>query len=298
MLKVENVVKYYGKNCAVDHLSFQVKNGEIFGLLGSNGAGKTTTFRMIMGLLDSNSGSITLDGEKIDYSLTDKIGFVTEERSLLTKMTVQEQIIYYGRLKGMTEEEILKKLDSWLEKFNIKDYRNRKIKELSKGNQQKIQFIAAVINEPKLLILDEPFTGLDPINVNQLKQAIYELQKKGCSIIFSSHQMEHIEQFCEKLVILVKGKPVIEGYLKQIKEDFRKKNIFIRGDINPEEIKSIKGVLAVTPIQDEYEIKIEDKEVVDKVFKKISHNNITKFVVEEPSLNEIFIEKVGGTYDE
>lgn len=298
MLKVENVVKYYGKNCAVDHLSFQVKNGEIFGLLGSNGAGKTTTFRMIMGLLDSNSGSITLDGEKIDYALTNKIGFVTEERSLLTKMTVQEQIIYYGRLKGMTEEEILKKLDSWLEKFNIKDYRNRKIKELSKGNQQKIQFIAAVINEPKLLILDEPFTGLDPINVNQLKQAIYELQKNGCSIIFSSHQMEHIEQFCEKLVILVKGKPVIEGYLKQIKEDFRKKNIFIRGDINPKEIESIKGVLAVTHIQDEYEVQIEDKEVVDKVFKKISRNNITKFVVEEPSLNEIFIEKVGGTYDE
>ena len=298
MLKVEDVVKYYGKNCAVDHLSFQVKNGEIFGLLGSNGAGKTTTFRMIMGLLDSNSGSITLDGEEIDYALTDKIGFVTEERSLLTKMTVKEQIIYYGRLKGMREEDILKKLDSWLEKFNIVDYKNRKIKELSKGNQQKIQFISAVINDPKLLILDEPFTGLDPINVKQLKQAIYDLQKKGCSIIFSSHQMEHIEQFCEKLVILVKGKPVIEGYLKEIKENFRKKNIIIRGDIDPEGIASIKGVLAVTPIQDEYEVKIEDKDVVDKVFKKISHNTITKFVVEEPSLNEIFIEKVGGTYDE
>ena len=279
MLKVEKITKYYGNNLAVDNLSFTVKNGEIFGLLGSNGAGKTTTFRIIMGLLDSNSGSVTLDGKKIDYNLTDNIGFVTEERSLLTKMTVKEQIIYYGRLKGLTEEEILKRLDVWLEKFKITDYKNRKIKELSKGNQQKIQFIAAVINEPKLLILDEPFTGLDPINVGQLKEAIYELQKKG---------------FCEKLVILVKGRTVLEGYLKNIKEDYKKKNIIIRGDFDKEILLSIKGVLEVKEKLDEYEVKIENNKIVEKVFKKISHHNITKFVVEEPSLNEIFIAKVGA----
>lgn len=298
MLKVENVTKYYGTNLAVDHLSFTVKSGEIFGLLGSNGAGKTTTFRMIMGLLDSSSGSITLDGKPIDYNMTDKIGFVTEERSLLTKMTVKEQVIYYGRLKGLSEEQILKRLDVWLEKFKITDYKNRKIKELSKGNQQKIQFIAAVINEPKLLILDEPFTGLDPINVAQLKEAIYELQRKGCSIIFSSHQMEHIEQFCEKLLILVKGKPVLEGYLKDIKEDFGKKNILIRGNIEEKELASVVGVLDVNKKANEYEVKIENSKVVEKVFKKVSHYNITKFVVEEPSLNEIFIAKVGDSYDE
>lgn len=298
MLKVENITKYYGDNLAVDNLSFTVKNGEIFGLLGSNGAGKTTTFRIIMGLLDSNSGNVTLDGQKIDYSITDKISFVTEERSLLTKMTVKEQVIYYGRLKGLTEKEILERLDMWLEKFQITDYKNRKIKELSKGNQQKIQFIAAVINEPKLLILDEPFTGLDPINVGQLKAAIYELQKKGCSIIFSSHQMEHIEQFCEKLVILVKGKTVLEGYLKDIKENYQKKNILIRGDIDKEVLSSVPGAIEVTKKAGDYEVKIENNEVVEKVFKKISRNNITKFVVEEPSLNEIFIAKVGGSYDE
>ena len=298
MLKVENVTKYYGTNLAVDHLSFTVKSGEIFGLLGSNGAGKTTTFRMIMGLLDSSSGSITLDGKPIDYNMTDKIGFVTEERSLLTKMTVKEQVIYYGRLKGLSEEQILKRLDVWLEKFKITDYKNRKIKELSKGNQQKIQFIAAVINEPKLLILDEPFTGLDPINVAQLKEAIYELQRKGCSIIFSSHQMEHIEQFCEKLLILVKGKPVLEGYLKDIKEDFGKKNILMRGNIEEKELASVVGVLDVNKKANEYEVKIENSKVVEKVFKKVSHYNITKFVVEEPSLNEIFIAKVGDSYDE
>lgn len=298
MLKVENVTKYYGTNLAVDHLSFTVDDGEIFGLLGSNGAGKTTTFRMIMGLLDATSGKITLDGKKIDYSVTDKIGFVTEERSLLTKMTVKEQIIYYGRLKGLNEKEILKRLDDWLERFQIKEYKNRKIKELSKGNQQKIQFIAAVINEPKLLILDEPFTGLDPINVKLLKEAIYSLQKKGCSIIFSSHQMEHIEQFCEKLVILVKGKTVLEGYLKDIKESYQKKNIFIRGDVTAKELESINGVLSVEKKLNEFEVKIESSKIVEQVFKKIAHHNITKFVVEEASLNEIFIAKVGASYDE
>ncbi len=298
MLKVENVTRYYGTNLAVDHLSFTVDDGEIFGLLGSNGAGKTTTFRMIMGLLDATSGKITLDGKKIDYSVTDKIGFVTEERSLLTKMTVKEQIIYYGRLKGLSEKEILKRLDDWLERFQIKEYKNRKIKELSKGNQQKIQFIAAVINEPKLLILDEPFTGLDPINVKLLKEAIYSLQKKGCSIIFSSHQMEHIEQFCEKLVILVKGKTVLEGYLKDIKESYQKKNIFIRGDVTAKELESINGVLSVEKKLNEFEVKIENNKIVEQVFKKIAHHNITKFVVEEASLNEIFIAKLGASYDE
>lgn len=297
MLKVENISKSYGNNLAVDQLSFEVKNGEIFGLLGANGAGKTTTFRMIMGLLDADSGKITLDGKKIDYSVTDKIGFVTEERSLLTKMTVKEQIVYYGILKGMVEEEILEKLDIWLEKFQITEYKNRKIKELSKGNQQKIQFISAVINDPKLLILDEPFTGLDPINVEMFKNAIYELQKKGCSIIFSSHQMEHIEAFCEKLIILVKGKVVLSGYLKDIKREYSKKNIHIVGDIDTTELQKIKGVLEVEELANEFIVKIEDDSIVDSIFKAISKNKISKFVVEEPTLSEIFIAKVGEKYE-
>lgn len=297
MLKVENISKSYGSNLAVDNLSFSVKDGEIFGLLGSNGAGKTTTFRIIMGLLDADTGIVSLDGNKIDYSVTDKIGFLTEERSLLTKMTVKEQIIYYGILKGMTEEEILDKLDIWLEKFQIKEYKERKIKELSKGNQQKIQFISAVINNPKLLILDEPFTGLDPINVEMFKKAIYELQKQGCSIIFSSHQMEHIEMFCEKLIILVKGKVVIEGYLKNIKKEYSKKNIHIQGDIDTKDLKKLDGVLEINKLANEYEVKISDEKYVDTVFKSISKNKISKFVVEEPTLSEIFISKVGEKYE-
>ncbi len=297
MLKVENISKSYGMNKAVDNLSFSVKDGEIFGLLGANGAGKTTTFRIIMGLLDADSGKVLLDGKKIDYSITDKIGFVTEERSLLTKLTVKEQIIYYGMLKGMTEKSINKKLDIWLEKFHITEYKNRKIKELSKGNQQKIQFISAVINDPKLLILDEPFTGLDPINVEMFKQAIYELQSSGCSIIFSSHQMEHIEMFCEKLIILVKGKVVLEGYLKDIKKNYRKKNIHIVGDIEPDKLKEVEGVIDVTKLANEYVVKIADDSVVPYVFKKIANYNVSKFITLEPTLNEIFIESVGEKYE-
>lgn len=293
MLKVEHIVKYYGTHLAVDDLSFEVQDGEIFGLLGENGAGKTTTFRIIMGLLDATSGTVTLDGKKIDYSMTDKIGFVTEERSLLTKMTVKEQMLFYGRLKGMTEEKILQELDRWLERFQITDYKNRKIKELSKGNQQKIQFISAVINHPKLLILDEPFTGLDPINVQMFKEAIWDLQKEGASIIFSSHQMEHIELFCEKLVILVHGKAILEGYLSDIKKEYRKKNILLRGDVDLDEIKKIKGVEAITQKGEDYEIKISEEAVQKKVFQAVRKYDITKFVVEEASLNEIFIAKVG-----
>ena len=297
MLEVKNIVKKYGTNTAVNDLSFTVDDGEIFGLLGENGAGKTTTFRIIMGLLEPNSGNVLLDHEKIDYSKTDKIGFVTEERSLLTKLSVQEQIEFYATLKGMEKQEIDKRLDQWLEHFEITSYKNRKIKELSKGNQQKIQFISAVIHEPKLLILDEPFTGLDPINVKLMKEAIIDLKNKGCSIIFSSHQMEYIEDFCEKLVILVKGKPILEGNLKDIKESYAKKNILIKGDIDTDEIKKIKGVISVGLEKGEYVVKIENMDVASKVFAKIKNNNITKYDVEELSLNEIFIESVGGIHE-
>ncbi len=298
MLKVENITKYYNKNKAVDNLSFTVEKGEIFGLLGENGAGKTTTFRIILGLINASSGKVTLDGKKIDYSLTDKIGYVTEERSLLTKMTVKDQILLYGVLKGMSEDNILKEMRKWLKKFQISDYENRKIKELSKGNQQKIQFIAAVINKPKLLILDEPFSGLDPINVEMLKKAIIELQETGCSIIFSSHQMEQIEDFCEKLVILSHGKVVVAGYLKDIKNDYRKKNILLRGDNLPlDKIRKLKGVISLEEHRGEYLVKIESLDIADSIFKIVKDYNITKYDVTEPTLNEIFIEKVGANND-
>lgn len=298
MLKVENVVKYYGDLLAVDDLSFTVDDGEIFGLLGLNGAGKTTTFRMILGLIDDYKGNITLDGKKIDYNETDKIGFLTEERSLLTKLTVLEQITYYGVLKGIPEGDIPKKLDYWLEVFGITEYKNKKIKELSKGNQQKVQFISAIINEPKLLILDEPFSGLDPINVELFKKVILDFKKKGTSIIFSSHRMEHVELFCDRLVVLVKGKSVLSGYLKDIKKKYKKKNILVKGEIDTKKLLDCPGVENITKERDEYIISISSEEYTSGLFKEIAkYNNITKFSVEDPSLNEIFINTVGDSYE-
>lgn len=298
MLKVKNVTKKYDDLVAVNNLSFEVDKGEIFGLLGLNGAGKTTTFRMILGLLDDYDGEIYLDNKRIDYSITDKIGFLTEERSLLLKLTVLEQIKFYGVLKGMDESSIEKKLDYYLKMFNISEYKNKKIKELSKGNQQKIQFISSIIHNPKLLILDEPFSGLDPLNVELFKKVILDLKSKGTSIIFSSHRMEHIELFCDKIVILVKGKSVLEGYIKDIKNNYKKKNIFIKGNIDIDKIKNCDGVIQVDQINDEYIVKIEDDSYVNKVFKVISKaDNITKFSVEDASLNEIFVSVVGEAYE-
>lgn len=299
MLKVEHVTKYYGDFKAVDDLSFDVKEGEIFGLLGINGAGKTTTFRMIMGLLDKSDGKITLDGKNIDYSVTDNIGFLTEERSLLTKLTVREQAIYFGTLKGMSEDKILERLDYLLNKFDIVSYKDKKIKELSKGNQQKIQFITAILNEPKLLILDEPFSGLDPFNIELFKDEILDLSKKGSMIIFSSHRMDHVELFCKKLVILVNGKTVLSGNIKDIKEKYQKKNIVLKGDIDLKKLEDIKGVEKITQKSDgEIEVTISSKDIVDDVFKYISKcKNVIKFIVEEPSLNDIFVSKVGESYE-
>ncbi len=298
MLKVDHVTKYYDKLKAVDDLSFEVKDGEIFGLLGVNGAGKTTTFRMITGLLDMTKGNITFNDKKIDYSVTDKIGFLTEERSLLTKLTVLEQAKLYGGLKGLTNEEIEKRLDKLLKKLEIEDYKNKKIKELSKGNQQKVQLIMSIINEPKLLILDEPFSGLDPINIELFKELIMDLKNKGTSIIFSSHRMDHVEYFCDSLVILVKGKTVLKGNLKQIKEDYRKKNIVVEGNIDIDKISKIKGVNKVEENKGTYTINIDDISVNEKVFKEVAKgNNITKYELEDASLNEIFIEKVGESYE-
>ena len=297
-IETKRLTKKYKDKIAVNEINLKIKQGELFALLGVNGAGKTTTFRMITGLLDKTSGEITFNGKNIDYSVTDQIGFLTEERSLLTKLTVLEQALLYGGLKGLYEDEVEKRLDKLLERLNITEYKNRKIKELSKGNQQKVQLIMSIINEPKLLILDEPFSGLDPINIELFKDIIMELKNKGTSIIFSSHRMDHVEYFCDALVILVKGKTVLQGNLKEIKEEYRKKNIIVEGIIDKEKIESIPGVVNVEENKGTYTISIEDIKINEKVFKEVSKSkNITKYVLEDASLHEIFISKVGETYE-
>lgn len=298
MLKVKNVTKFYDEHKAVDNLSFEVKEGEIFGLLGANGAGKTTTFRMIMNLLDPTSGEITLNGKKIDYDVTDDIGFLTEERSLLLKLTVKELMLYYGTLKSMKKDEIISELKKWLKRFKIEDYENKKIKELSKGNKQKIQFISAIIHKPKLLILDEPFSGLDPINVDMFIEVINELKEKGTIIIFSSHQMNHVELFCEKLLILDHGKTIIEGNLKDIKATYDERKILIKADVTKAELSKLEGVKSVTIKGDEIELNIENKKYVDNIFKFVTKcKNVLKFEVVELSLHEIFTKEVGGKHE-
>jgi len=298
MLEIKNVTKKFGDLVAVDGLSFNVKPGEIYGLLGANGAGKTTTFRMIVNLLEPNEGDISYYNNKINPKITDEIGFMIEERSMQTKMTVEEQVIHFARIKGMTYRDAAKKLDYWLERFNIKEYRTKKIKELSKGNQQKIQFIATIINEPKLLILDEPFSGLDPFNMERFVDIMNEFKEKGSIIIFSSHRIDHVEQFCEDLTVLVKGKVVLSGNIDRIKEDFMRKVIKINGDVTKAELLDIEGVVKVNEYKHELEVHIESQDYVQKVFNYIKEkNNITKFMVEKPSLSEIFIERVGEAYD-
>ncbi len=300
MLEVRDVQLKYGEFVAVDHLSFNVQPGEIFGLLGRNGAGKTTTFRMIMGLLYPSIGYVKYNNQFVSYDLVDKIGYMIEERSLLTKLTVKDLMLYFGQLKNVPIETILQRLDYWLKRFDIAEYKNKKIKELSKGNQQKIQFISALINDPMLLVLDEPFSGLDVINIETFVEVIREFQQKGAVIIFSSHQIDHVESFCEQLVILDKGKTVLAGKIKDIKKNFKKHNIrMIADDIKRDDLMAIKGVYDVVENSNEWIVKIENEKASKDVFDYVkSLDNVRKFEMEEASLAEIFIAKVGKKYEE
>lgn len=204
MLEVSNLSKSFGNVEALKNLNFKAEDGKIFGIIGRNGAGKSTTFRLILKIIEPTNGEILYNGEKINEKILDKIGYLPEEGSLISTYTVLELCEYYGALKLVSPEQIRERLVMWLEEFNIKEFMNRKIKDLSKGNRQKIQFIISVLHNPELLILDEPFSGLDPISVEELKKAILKLKSEGKTIIFSSHRMDHIEALCENILIIDK----------------------------------------------------------------------------------------------
>ncbi len=300
MLEVINARKDYGSLTAVKELSFQIRPGEVFGLLGTNGAGKSTTFKMIMGLLEPTEGEILLNGNKITYKDVDQIGYMIEERSLLTKMVVRELIIHYGKLKSLKEDVIVERMHYWLKRFNIENYENRKINTLSKGNQQKIQFITTIINNPKLIILDEPFSGLDPLNTLKFVEVIRDFQSKGSMIIFSTHQIDHVESFCENLIVLQEGRPVIQGRIDDIKTNYKKHNILVIADgLDASKIKEIEGVSDVREDANQWVIKIDDEKYADGVFKYVKTlKNVKKFDVEQAKLSEIFIDKVGEAYEQ
>jgi ABC-2 type transport system ATP-binding protein len=297
-LQLENVTKRFGSFKAVDHLSIEIPEREMFGFLGANGAGKTTTFRMILGLLDATEGRIHWDGHKINYDNSDMIGYLPEERGLYPKMKVQDQLVYLARLRGMQKQDISKQIDYWLERFKVPEYKTKKVEELSKGNQQKIQFIASVIHKPKLLILDEPFSGLDPVNVELLKEAVVDLKNGGTSIVFSSHRMEHVEELCEHLCIMHHGKPVVHGSLRDIKRSFGKKNVIVHADFDISHLKTLPGVTKAKQTMEGLHLQVESEDISQKILDSISGKGfVRKFVLEEPSLNDIFIEKVGASYE-
>lgn len=217
MLEIKNLTKQFEKTLAVNNISFNVEKGKIFGIVGRNGAGKSTTFRMILNLIKPTEGTIKYNGEKIDL---DRVGYLPEEGSLIPTFTVLELCEYYGALKLMTPEKIRERLIEWLKIFNITEYLNKKIKDLSKGNRQKIQFIVSILHDPEILILDEPFSGLDPISVQELKNAILKLREENKVIIFSSHIMQNVEDLCESIMIINKGNVLLQGSLKDIVENY------------------------------------------------------------------------------
>ena len=295
MLEVKNVQLNYGDFVAVKDLSFTLEPGKIFGLLGTNGAGKTTTFRVIMGLLKPTKGEVLYFNQEVGYHNVDEIGYMIEERSLLTKMTVKDLMLYFGQLKSMDKKTIIERLDHWLNVFDITDYKDKLIKELSKGNQQKIQFISALINDPKLLVLDEPFSGLDPINTKLFVEVIRDFQAKGKMIVFSSHQLDHVESFCEEIVVLEKGEVIISGDIKKVKDDFKKMSVKIIADVDIEVLNTLPGVYEVIKNTHSVVVKIESEEYIEGLFNYVkTQKNVLTFDVEQASLSEIFIAKVGG----
>jgi ABC-2 type transport system ATP-binding protein len=298
MLTINEVRKQFGSFTAVDEITLEIPKGEIFGLLGANGAGKTTTFRMILGLLTPTKGKITWNEKEITYETSDLVGYLPEERGLYPKLTVREQLIYLGQLRGMSRSQIQEQTEKWLKRFGAEEYLNKKVESLSKGNQQKIQFIAAVIHRPELLILDEPFSGLDPVNVELLKSAVHELKKEGTTIVFSSHRMEHVEELCQHLCIMHRGKSVVQGNLKEIKRSFGKKNVSVKADFDLSYLKDTNGVLKHRVTADGITLQVEHEEVAQDLFQAIQAKGfVRKFELEEPSLNDIFIEKVGVVHE-
>ncbi|MDQ0879132.1 ABC transporter ATP-binding protein [Peribacillus sp. V2I11] len=297
-LQIKEVTKKFGDFTAVNQLDLTIPEKEMFGFLGGNGAGKTTTFRMILGLLDPTEGEVIWNGKKIDYTTSSLIGYLPEERGLYPKLKVRDQIVYLARLRGMNKRDALEELEYWLDRFMVPEYIHKRVEELSKGNQQKIQLIASLIHKPELLILDEPFSGLDPVNVEILKKAVIDLRDSGTTIVFSSHRMEHVEEMCEHLCIMHKGSPVVAGRLKEIKRSFGKKNVSIKADFDLSFLDNYSGVTNVKNTMEGKILQVTGEDVAENMIRDlVPRGFVRKFELEEPSLTDIFIEKVGAGYE-
>lgn len=294
-LKLENVSKSFGTKKVVDCISLNLDKPQVFGLLGTNGAGKTTTIRMILGILKKDSGTITWNDTNVDRKKVN-FGYLPEERGIYPKAKVMDQLLYFAELKGIKKEEAKESIRKWAKRLKIEEYLDMTAEKLSKGNQQKVQFLTAVIHDPELIVLDEPFSGLDPVNTEILKNVIIDLVKKGKYIIMSAHEMHTIEEFCTNVVILNRGKTVLKGNLKEIKNSYKANRINIETDEDITKIlKSMKFEIE-SVIDNNYLIKIKDEDIAHKLLNELVGKNIkiTKFEIMKPTLNDIFIEKVGG----
>ena len=293
-LKLENVSKKFVGKQAVDNISFEVDKPGVFGLLGTNGAGKTTTIRMLLGIIKKDTGEITWNGKPVERKSVN-FGYLPEERGVYPKTKIYDQLMYFAKLKGMNKTDADKEIKKWAEVLKVQEYLQMQAEKLSKGNQQKIQFMTSIIHNPELIVLDEPFSGLDPVNTEILKNVIIDLVKQGKFIIMSSHQMASIEEFCTDILILNKGKTVLKGNLKEIKESYKANRLELITDKNVDEtIKEFNMDIEFSK-NNEYSIKIDSEEKAHELLQRLVDNKvqISKFEIKKPTLNDIFIEKVG-----
>jgi len=296
ILSLNKVSKSFENYKANKEISFDVSAGSIFGILGPNGAGKTTMIRIITNIIGADSGSVLFNGEPLQSKHQEQIGYMPEERGLYKKMAVGEHLIYLARLKNLSSKEAKSRIDYWVQRFEIETWWNKKIEELSKGMQQKVQFIATILHNPKLLILDEPFSGLDPLNSQIIQEEIFELQKKGTTILFSTHRMEQVEEICEEIVLINKGQNILQGKVHDIKQRF-KENIFrldYYGELNETVLENIQ---VVEKNHDHFIFKLHENETSNEVLSKLIQHHISIHAFREilPSLNQIFITQVSKT---
>ena len=293
-LKLEIVSKRFVGKQAVDNISFEVDKPGVFGLLGTNGAGKTTTIRMLLGIIKKDTGEITWNGKPVERK-TVNFGYLPEERGVYPKTKIYDQLMYFAELKGMNKSDADTEIKKWAKVLKVEEYLPMPAEKLSKGNQQKIQFMTSIIHNPELIVLDEPFSGLDPVNTEILKNVIIDLVKQGKYIIMSSHQMASIEEFCTDILILNKGKTVLKGNLKEIKNTYKANRLEISTDKNIDEyIKEFNMIIEFSK-NNEYSIKIDSEEKAHELLEKLVSEkvSINKFEIKKPTLNDIFIEKVG-----
>lgn len=298
MLKIQDISKDFGSLKALDDVSFDVADGQILGLIGQNGAGKSTTFHSILNFLNYQ-GTITWNNQPITETAFDEIGYLPEERSLMPKLTIEQQIIYLARLKNQSAKEIKPQIDDWLQRFAVKGNKKDKIKDLSKGNQQKVQLICTLIHHPKLIILDEPFSGLDPVNADLLKQAIITAKEQGAAIIFSSHDMENVEEICDKLVMLRNGQVILNGTVREVRQSFGKTRILVTTDWDKEQLLNLPHVIQVDRHEEKrFVLTLDDETAGPAIFDELTQGKyIEEFSQQPPTLDEIFRLKAGERHE-